>query len=310
MNKCKKVISHVLIIAMLVTTMSVGAQIISFSDNEAHAIELTNKKIYYVKGYKSGNCVVSSNTMMLRRAAIQSGSRWKGITLSSVKKKATLGGSLMKWKYTYKYNGMKYTVKAGWLHGSATKKRAKLKKLLKAHPEGVVIYGASSSGPHAVLAIEYKGKVLYVAEPNFNCKGKNKGITTFKKSSMKSVRRLSMYWYISKKSGTPKNKYFTVKFYADGGKGTMRSMKVRLFDGRSLDKNAFKYRGHKFMGWNIKRTSDQKWLYKKPGTKYKAWFLKDKQPKGWVLLKFKNKQKISHPTSVNKDTIRMHAVWN
>ena len=45
MNKCKKVISHILIIAMLVTTMSMGAQIISFTDNEAHAIELTNKKI-------------------------------------------------------------------------------------------------------------------------------------------------------------------------------------------------------------------------------------------------------------------------
>lgn len=309
MNKCKKVISHILIIAMLVTTMSMGAQITSFTDNEAHAIELTNKKIYYVKGYKSGNCVVSSNTMMLRRAAIQSGSKWKGITLSSVKKKATLGGSLMKWKYTYKYNGMKYTVKAGWLHGSATKKRAKLKKLLKAHPEGIVIYGSSSSGPHAVLAVEYRGKVLYVAEPNFNCKGRNKGITTFKKSSMKSVKGLHMYWYVKKKSGTPKNKFFTVKFLKNGGKGYMRPMKVRMFDGRSLDKNTFKYTGHKFKGWNCTRTSDHKWLYEDPQTKERCFYPKDKQPEGWELYKFKNKQKILYPTQVNHDTILMYAVW-
>ena len=77
------------------------------------------------------------------------------------------------------------------------------------------------------------------------------------------------------------NKY-TIKFYANGGKGTMKTLSATYGKSARLTANAFKRTGYKFAGWA--KTKNGKVAYK-------------------------NKASVKNLTAVNGKTVAFYAVW-
>ena len=198
----KKIVSFSLIFCMVITLIPF------FGTESSAATSLQNKKIYRVSGYTSGDCVLSANVYMLRRAAIMRGySKWSSITNKAVRAKACHGANTMRNQYVYSKAGIRFQVVSGSLPGTSAGNRKKLISLLKKHPEGVVVLGTNGWGPHGALISEYKKGVFYCADSAQNYSGKNKGITRYTATTMGSLKSCYKYWYLKKVSG----RSYTVK---------------------------------------------------------------------------------------------------
>lgn len=98
---------------------------------------------------------------------------------------------------------------------------------------------------------------------------------------------------------------FTVEYDANGGTGSMDSTKVTYGKSTKLRSNQFKRTGYMFQGWNAYRKSDGTWRTEEDG-----WQTQDViDEEGYTLTVYKNGVSVSKTTSVNKDTIIMHAMW-
>ena len=69
----------------------------------------------------------------------------------------------------------------------------------------------------------------------------------------------------TKTAKIPKISTYSIKFNANGGKGTVAGMKVEKDGSFTLPENGFTKDGYLFIGWSVKRASDSKWLVEDDG---------------------------------------------
>ena len=165
--------------------------------------ELSRKSIYYTSDYRSGDCVLSSAKSMMRRAAIARGShKWDTITNTSLRGKATIRG-LFRNSFSFKNDGIKYSVITQDLLGTDENKLKDIRALLANHPEGIVVRGPRSTGrgPHAILVTGYKNGVLYAVDSTHNSRGVNEGIEAMSDTTVSTLTRCTDVWFFSKVRG-------------------------------------------------------------------------------------------------------------
>ena len=168
-------------------------------------ISIDDKAVLYTPNsdYRSGDCILSSSKTMVRRAAILRGSKvWSKTTNASIRKDATIFGLLLH-NFTHNTDGLAYTVRCGFFKGKTDAARIEeFKKLIKQHPEGVVVWGSRASifGQHGVLLTGVKNNVPYVADSYYNRGPRSKGIQKWEDSTMKSPVLCTQYWYIKQVS--------------------------------------------------------------------------------------------------------------
>ena len=190
----KKRITVLLItLALIITAMPVPA---------AAATEPMDKKAvcYTPAGdYRSGDCILSATKVMIRRAMVMRGStKWSSISNKSIRKQATIVGLLLH-RFTIEADGISYKVRVGFFKGNSNAARIReFEKLIKAHPEGVVIWGKNASvfGMHGVLLTDVKKGVPYVMDSWYNLGPRKRGIQIWDDSSMKSPILCTQYWLI------------------------------------------------------------------------------------------------------------------
>lgn len=167
----------------------------------ASTISIDDKAVVYTPSsdYKSGDCILTSSKNMIRRAAILRGSKlWSQITNATLRKDATIMGLLWH-NFSHTADGLCYSVSMKKFTGKTEKDRIKeFEKLIKEHPEGVVVWGSKSSifGQHGVLLTDVKNGVPYVADSANNLGKYNHGVEPWSKSTMYSPVRCTQYWYI------------------------------------------------------------------------------------------------------------------
>ncbi len=204
------------------TDMTFGC--ISFVSAEEFP-DLKEKTLYRVYDYRSGDCVLSANTYMLKRKAILlEDSNYKKIKNNTKPEELNGGrGSVRKAachdtdghynnvnvRYSFK-KGTKYTVRTGTLPGTKKGNTKRIKALIQEHPEGVVVWGPSCSpyGAHAVLAsrITKNGNLRYIDSahntwtnsPEYGGRNArmNVGEESIEKTIVYGVKYFTIYWYI------------------------------------------------------------------------------------------------------------------
>lgn len=192
---------RIILIALIFIGVIGGSNVTLAAEQQ---VGINDKEVYKITSYRYGDCVLWSNVYMLRRAAILSGSRtWSSITTKALRSYActSKNGSALKYAYTYEADGIRYSVVHGYLTGSAQKRAKTLKAMLNNHPEGVVLWGSSSTGVHGVLVTSYTNGAFRAADSTHNQAGANRGIEKFANTTMHSVGGCSHYWYLEKQSG-------------------------------------------------------------------------------------------------------------
>ena len=102
---------------------------------------------------------------------------------------------------------------------------------------------------------------------------------------------------------------FTVQYSANGGSGLMASTNIIFGTSQALRANTFINAGHTFMGWNVHRRSDNKWLFVN-SIGLEGWYEQGKAPTGYKLYAYHNQQNVARTSRIDKDVVTMHAVWN
>ena len=102
---------------------------------------------------------------------------------------------------------------------------------------------------------------------------------------------------------------YTVSYDKNGGKGSMEDSMITYGVSTALSANSFTKSGYHFAGWTVSRASDGKWYAKDENGK-KGWYT-EAQIEAYEISKvvYKDKTKVSKTTTVNGDTVTMHAVW-
>lgn len=190
----KKILTLLLVLAFAVTLVPVS----TFAATDP----LRNKDVYYTPAsdYKSGDCILTASKIMIRRAMIiNKTGDWRKITNKKLRGPATISGLLWN-KFDFDAEGLVVSVDSGLFYGKGDKARIKeIEDLLRVHPEGIVVHGigAASTGTHGILALYVKNGVIYAADSTRNTGLNNKGIQTWKNTTMLNPGKVSKYWYIS-----------------------------------------------------------------------------------------------------------------
>lgn len=164
-------------------------------------ISINNKAVVYTptSDYRSGDCILTSSRNMIRRAAILRGSKiWSKTTNATLRKDATIFGLLWH-NFSHTADGLSYNVSMKKFTGKTEAARIKeFQKIIKEHPEGVVVWGSRSSiwGEHGVLLTGVKNGVPYAADSAHNIGSISRGIEPWSKTTMYSPLRCTQYWYI------------------------------------------------------------------------------------------------------------------
>ena len=152
----------------------------------ALAVDLNVDAGFYFKQSRGGTCTLASAAMMLRRRAYLDGlDGWVDVTENSIKSTAWSGGL----SHSFTYNAMH--VGYATLPSGTAAKTAALIEILKAHPEGIVLYDRHQ--PHAVLLTDYTDGVFYCSDP---ANGVSAGRVPLSSASI-SIAGASCYWYIT-----------------------------------------------------------------------------------------------------------------
>ncbi len=214
---------------VLITAMGLSGFSGSFYAQGATASEdLESLQIYKAVGYKAGDCVLTANVYMLRRASILAGSlEWDEITNTTLRSTACTSpyGSSLRYSYTYKKDGLTFKVIHDVVTGSAGNKTAQLKKLLEKHPEGIVVRGRDVRGyGHGILITEYRNGTFYAADSAQNKGGANRGILKMKETTVPRVSSLVHIWYIDSISGSSKSAKTHLKNNKDAEKENLENI--------------------------------------------------------------------------------------
>ena len=127
-------------------------------------VKKLRKKTFFLTQSMHGRCTLASTAMMLRRVAYLDGkSNWKSIDEASVLPSGWLWGTGLR----NSFEAFGYEVRCfSWKQGATAQSRtANLVRLLKKHPEGIVIYDAYV--PHAILLTRYDEETgtFYCGDP-------------------------------------------------------------------------------------------------------------------------------------------------
>ena len=203
----KKVVTIMIAFVLILISGAQNAQAVSASIAES----LEQKLVYLTEesDYESGDCVLSAARIMIRRAGIMNNdNEWADLTNAKLRPKATEDG-LMHNSFSYTDDGITYSISTGTFEGKDSAARVKeFEKLVRSHPEGVVVYGAEAAetGPHGVLLIDVRDGVVYAADTSNNMGDRNMGIQKWNDTTMLDPSLCTDYWYISEISigGMPK----------------------------------------------------------------------------------------------------------
>lgn len=103
-------------------------------------------------------------------------------------------------------------------------------------------------------------------------------------------------------------KYYTVRYHANGGEGTMEDTTVIYGVDTVLPRGTFTKDKYGIAGWTVHRQSDDKWYYRNAQGKGK-WCKEGKQPLGYTLAVYKDGTTVSKTTKVEGDVVNLYAVW-
>lgn len=154
----------------------------------------------YITQSSSTTCTLASAAMMLRSRAYLSGSSvWSSITESSIKSTAWKSGVGLCFSWTYTSSGNNYSVSHT---NDSSMTVSKLKSLLDAHPEGIVLYCYDSNNKHAVFVTDYVGDTFYCGDPASSYSGGRRTLASSllgaRYGSQASILdNVQAYWYIS-----------------------------------------------------------------------------------------------------------------
>ena len=184
----KKITGAVLTLCLILSVFSFGAPA---------AFAATGSESVFVKQEGQGKCTLASAVMLVRQKAILCGeSNWQYITQSSLKPYAWLEGVGL--YHSFSYHG----IKVGYKDLGTGENWDELVKLLKEHPEGIVIYERSL--PHAVLLTRYDAAEMqfYCADPALSTQEmplEESWLRTMKSSVSQEeiVDAIDCYWYVS-----------------------------------------------------------------------------------------------------------------
>lgn len=105
-------------------------------------------------------------------------------------------------------------------------------------------------------------------------------------------------------------RHYTLKFDANGGTGSIKSMKLQYGVRFNYPINSFKREGAKFLGWNLYRSSDSKWLYVDSDGRRDHWFKEGSQYNGYTKKLIKSGESdFAEGSYVDKDTVTAYSVW-
>ncbi len=143
--------------------------------------------------------------------------------------------------------------------------------------------------------------------------GANRGTTNWSKSRVdtkeRKYRKDSGFICAYARPNYSDKQTFTVKYNANGGKGTMANTTVTIGVQTPLRANAYVRLGYKFAGWTAKR-SNNTWLYYNPkDTSKSGWYAEGKQPNAWKKYIYRDKQKVSRTCTKDKDYATFYAQW-
>ena len=196
----KRTLSIVTIFALLAVAMPRAAD---FDVYAAASTNINKKSVCYTPAddYRSGDCILTATKVMIRRASILRGStKWSKISNKTLRKSATIWGLLLH-RFNFEADGLSYKVKVGFFKKTSSEKTRlkEFKKLIKAHPEGVVVWGSNSSifGMHGVLLTDVKDDIPYVMDSAYNLGKVKKGILKWEDSSMIAMTKCTQYWCIT-----------------------------------------------------------------------------------------------------------------
>lgn len=199
MNHLKKIIA-VLMCGTLLTASAV------MMNAEAATFEQINKEEVFINQNTDVTCTLASNVMMLRRAAILLGDpNWMSITENKCRYDSSMSEDGM-WNggmvFDYVFLGTTQKVRVSnprvdqLTNDTSNSGRKKLFiKILKDHPEGVVIY--SYRNPmHAILLTDYDADTdtFYCSDPNIGTPTKR---VPMSQSNVNIYNVTSIWWIVS-----------------------------------------------------------------------------------------------------------------
>lgn len=189
----KRIISVILTLVLL----------IPFTTSAAYAGGLLeSKSVYYTdeSDYMDGDCILTATRMMIRRSAIMHNKNgWADITNESLRPEATMDGLLL-YSFSYASGGVTYSISSGTFEGDSSYARIEeFESLLKAHPEGIVVWGidAASTGTHGVLVVKAENGKAYAMDSSYNMGVFSEGIQKWTDTTMLDPSLVTDYWYIS-----------------------------------------------------------------------------------------------------------------
>lgn len=132
------------------------------------------------------------------------------------------------------------------------------------------------------------------------------------KSNFKKISSGTTTTTTNNTGNTNKNiKYYTVKFNANGGKGSMSDQKITYNVETALSANLFTRSGYKFKGWHAYRSDEKKWIaVNKKDKSDTKWMTKSDIEKSstYTYYLYPNKQKVKTTIAAGK-TVTMYAQW-
>ena len=102
---------------------------------------------------------------------------------------------------------------------------------------------------------------------------------------------------------------FTIKYYPNGGSGTMADTVVPYGVSTPTRTNAFTYPGHVFTGWHVANFSTGTWRYYNPSNPSQTgWYAQGSQPSGWEKLLYENGESVGWTVEPGQ-VAAFYAVW-
>lgn len=103
---------------------------------------------------------------------------------------------------------------------------------------------------------------------------------------------------------------YTLEYLPGEGEGTMEDQNCTVGTAVKLAACTFTREDYLFAGWNVRRESDDSWLYvPDDGSEAAAWYQEDQQPEGWSLIRYADKATLPSLTKERDDVISLYAQW-
>ena len=160
-----------------------------------------------------------------------------------------------------------------------------------------------------------KNTVAYTIEGNTSCDdGKHRDYNNVEYKTRNNKYLMKAYGFsafitpkYSSSSSSSQKINWTVKYNANGGKGSMADTKHTYGVKSNLRKNTFTRTGYTFNNWYVYRPNVKKWMY--TNGDISRWYAKGSQPSKYYLKPYNNGGWVNCTTARNNDMVVMYANW-